>query len=324
MSSAGQTNEQPSAVLERHHHITLNVDGAQEDYDFHTVVLGLKSVKKTMLYDGLVPIYHLYYGNDVGQESTLVTTFPRRHQGKSGTPGSGQISALNLSIPASSLAWWRARLVGNGFEVLTSEQLGEQVLEFSHPSGIPYRLVGSADDDRLPATSSDVPAEFGIRGVHGIDVTVADGDRAGAFMADLWSCRPTLNEASVQRWEMGAGGPGTIVDVVIDSGIRPGIDGDGIVNHCAFHVADFDVQAEVKRKLLTADCANVTKVFDRGYFDSVYVDIPEGAVFEATVSKERGFATDESWDSLGGEIKISPQLEGDREALLARVEPLVW
>ena len=40
---------------------------AQEDYDFHTKVLGLKSVKKTALYDGTVPIYHLYYANDHGR-----------------------------------------------------------------------------------------------------------------------------------------------------------------------------------------------------------------------------------------------------------------
>ena len=53
--------------IQRHHHITLNVGGAQEDYDFHTKVLGLKSVKKTGLYDGNDPIYHLYYGNDIGE-----------------------------------------------------------------------------------------------------------------------------------------------------------------------------------------------------------------------------------------------------------------
>ena len=40
-------------VIRRHHHITLCTGGAQEDYDFHTQVLSLKSVKKTALYDGI-------------------------------------------------------------------------------------------------------------------------------------------------------------------------------------------------------------------------------------------------------------------------------
>lgn len=310
--------------LQRHHHITLNVGGAQEDYDFHTQVLGLKSVKKTMLYDGLIPIYHLYYGNDSGEEGTLVTTFPGRHQGKWGTPGRGQITALNLAIPDSALDWWSRRLAAHGFRVNEGERLGERTLEFVHPCGIAYRLVGADEDERTPATSSDVPPELAIRGVHGIDVTVADGAKTGAFLSDLWSCRETLGDQDVQRYEMGGGGAGCIVDVVTDALMPIGIDGDGVVNHCAFHAEDFTVQAEMKRRLEAADCANVTKVFDRGYFDSVYVDIPEGAVFEATVSKPLGFATDESADSLGSEIKIAPQLQGEREALLARVEPLIW
>ena len=52
--------------IRRHHHITLNVGTVQEDYDFHTKLLGLKSVKKTALYDGDEPIHHMYYGNDLG------------------------------------------------------------------------------------------------------------------------------------------------------------------------------------------------------------------------------------------------------------------
>ena len=82
-----------STAIERHHHITLCVGGAQEDYDFHTQVLGLKSVKKTALYDGDVPIYHLYYGNDSGAESTLVTTFPMRQSGRVGRRGAPFVAA---------------------------------------------------------------------------------------------------------------------------------------------------------------------------------------------------------------------------------------
>ena len=58
------------------HHLTFCVGGAQEDYDFHVRLLGLKSVKKTVLFDGEIPIYHLYYGNRVGDASTLLTAFP--------------------------------------------------------------------------------------------------------------------------------------------------------------------------------------------------------------------------------------------------------
>ena len=77
---------EPNPHILKHHHITLSVGTAQEDYDFHTKVLGLKSVKKTALYDGDEPIYHLYYGNDLGDESTLITCFPMRQSGRKAPP----------------------------------------------------------------------------------------------------------------------------------------------------------------------------------------------------------------------------------------------
>ena len=46
-----------------YHHLTLSTDGAQEDFDFYTKTLGLHSVKRTVLFDGVLPVYHLYYGS---------------------------------------------------------------------------------------------------------------------------------------------------------------------------------------------------------------------------------------------------------------------
>lgn len=71
-----------NTFIQRHHHPTLCVGPAQEDYDFHTQILGLKSVKKTALYDGDKPVYHFYYGNETGAESTLITCFPFRQLGR--------------------------------------------------------------------------------------------------------------------------------------------------------------------------------------------------------------------------------------------------
>ncbi len=69
------------------HHLTFCVGGAQEDYDFHVRLLGLRSVKKTVLFDGEIPIYHLYYGNRAGDASTLLTAFPYRQAGWMGKRG---------------------------------------------------------------------------------------------------------------------------------------------------------------------------------------------------------------------------------------------
>ena len=85
------------------HHLTFCVGGAQEDYDFHVRLLGLKSVKKTVLFDGEIPIYHLYYGNRLGDPSTLLTAFPYRQAGWMGKRGTNQAKSLNLSVPVGSI-----------------------------------------------------------------------------------------------------------------------------------------------------------------------------------------------------------------------------
>ena len=171
-----------ATAIQRHHHLTLCTGTAQEDYDFHTKILGLKSVKKTALYDGVVPIYHLYYGNDLGEESTLITCFPMRQSGRVGRKGTGQISAISLSVPESSLGFWSKRLTDHGVANKEDQRFGEKLVKFQNPGGIDYQLVGIADDDRKPYTGGGVPSEYGIRGTHGITVSVASFETSLEFM----------------------------------------------------------------------------------------------------------------------------------------------
>src|SRR3954451_24611288 len=98
------------------HHLTFCVGGAQEDYDFHVRTLGLKSVKKTVLFDGEIPIYHLYYGNGAGDASTILTAFPYRQAGWMGKRGTNQLRTINLSVPEDSLGYWADRLRGAGLQ----------------------------------------------------------------------------------------------------------------------------------------------------------------------------------------------------------------
>jgi glyoxalase family protein len=129
------------------HHLTFCVGGAQEDYDFHVRLLGLKSVKKTVLFDGEIPIYHLYYGNRLGDTSTLLTAFPYRQAGWMGKRGTNQLKTLNLSVPVDSIAFWSDRLDQFGVEHERSGLFGTERLHFKHPCGIDYTLVGDPDPD---------------------------------------------------------------------------------------------------------------------------------------------------------------------------------
>jgi glyoxalase family protein len=69
---------------------------------------------------------------------------------------------------------------------------------------------------------------------------------------------------------------------------------------------------------------DVSEMKDRGYFDSVYVRTPGGALFEATVSKPQGFLIDETYENLGKSMQIPPFFANRREELLEKIEPLKY
>lgn len=317
---------QTNPYIKRHHHITLNVGGAQEDYDFHTKVLGLKSVKKTALYDGDEPIHHLYYGNDIGDVGTLVTCFPMRQSGRKARKGTGQISTLALSVPQSSLDFWQKHLADHGFEVKRRQRFGEDLLSFSHPCGIEYELVGIADDDRKPHSNGVIPSEYGVRGTHGITVAIRDAESSEEFMHYGWSGQNRRTDGEYIRYEVGAGGTGTIIDFRIEPNTPQGswAYGEGVTHHCAFEVDDLDVQKVVKFHLEGLGYTDVSDVKDRGYFDSVYVRTPGGALFEATVSKKEGFLIDETYEKLGSGFHVPPVFAHRKDELLEYLEKLVY
>ena len=86
--------------LTGYHHITACAGGAQEDVNFFTQVVGLRMAKQTVLMDGSIPIYHLYYSNANLEPGSVMTTFP--YSRKPGRPGSGQVSATAFAISLST------------------------------------------------------------------------------------------------------------------------------------------------------------------------------------------------------------------------------
>ena len=184
--------------------------------------------------------------------------------------------------------------------------------------------VGVANDPRQPYSTGPVPQEFGIHGTHGITVSVLDLGLSADFMSEGWGGRLTLEEGDRARFEVGAGGPGAIVDFLAEPG-RPQAGwmyGEGIVHHTAFQVEDFNTQDEVKHSLVGMGFTDVSDRKDRGYFDSVYVRTPGGAMFEATVSKPTGFLIDESFDELGMSLQVPPVFSDKRDFLIGYLEPL--
>lgn len=122
------------------HHVTAIAADPQRNVDFYTGVLGLRLVKRTVNFDDSGS-YHLYYGDDLGRPGTILTFFPWPGAPK-GRRGTGQVSAVSLSIPQTSLGYWMERLIRHGVRYEGPvKRFGEQVLAFEDPDGLALELV---------------------------------------------------------------------------------------------------------------------------------------------------------------------------------------
>ena len=311
-------------LVQGHHHVTLCVSGAQEDYAFHTKLLGLRSVKKTVLFDGTTPIYHLYYGNHRGDPSTLITTFPFKHTGIEGRRGSGQIKTIQCSVPPGALGFWQTRLKDHGIAATMGARYNQNRLHFSHPCGIEYELVEVADDNRTPITTDEIGSKVALRGVHGIEVSVRDKDSMEEFLQRGFGYAMTGREGYRVRYQAENAKTGNVIELVHEPDLPQGTwtFGAGTVHHCAFKVNNHDEQTQVKADLEGLGFTDVSDSKDRKYFHSVYFRTPGGALFEAAYSIPESFEIDEPMDKLGTEFQLPPWLEDKKAELLAKLEKI--
>lgn len=303
------------------HHITLCTGSAQGDADLFYKTLGMSLVKRTLLYDGEAPIYHLYFGNDTGDAGTLTTVFPFRRDGRKARRGAGQIDMCSYSIPKGAVAFWKDRLTEQGVTISkVYERFGQQVLRFEHPDcDMTFELVEEENDTRKAFTNErgDIPAQYALRGFHNWTVLARETEDMDFFMKEAWNYQPLGTDGAYTRYAVDGGKAAHIIDVHHQPDAKSGswFYGEGMIHHGAFAVPDLDVQHQVKLEVEGLGLTDFSDRKHRGYFESIYVRTPGGALFEATHSL--GFDVDEPADKLGKELKVSPQFE-DQKAEIER------
>lgn len=302
------------------HHITLTTGTAQGDINFFVKTLGLKLVKRTLLYDGGDPIYHLYFGNSKGDPGTLTTSFPMRRLGRKGRVGAGQISSTGYAAPIGSLDWWKTHLSAHGIEAEEQHRFDENLLAFRHPEcGLGFEIVATDKAKFEPYISEYVPAEYSLRGFHNWTCTVNEFEDMDDFLRNAWSMRKLGTDGSYTRYEMGRGGPSTYVDLNYQPDLRQGTwsYAEGIAHHGAFDIADLETQSALKFDIEGLGFTDFSDRKHRGYFESIYVRTPGGMLFEA--AKTIGFLVDEDEAHLGQTLQVSPQFRDQVPELLARM-----
>ncbi len=314
------------------HHVTAVTANASENVAFYTRTLGLRLVKKTVNQDD-TSAYHLFYADELGRPGTDMTFFDWSFAGRN-RPGAGQVSTTAFRVPGrETLEWWKARLdsedVSYG-EVF--ERNGQAVLPFTDPEGQRLELVDDTTEDEgsgvppgVPWKHSPVDRERGIRGLEGVTLALNRLEPTATVLTEQMGFRKveehTENGHRTATYEVGPGGPGTVVRLVERPDLRiHRTVGAGGVHHVAFRVPDDEAHDAWRAKLAEAGLG-VTPVIDRFYFRSIYFREPGGVLFEIATDGP-GFTADEDPERLGENLSLPPFLEPRRTQIEAGLEPI--
>jgi glyoxalase family protein len=294
------------------HHVTAIAGQPQENVDFYTKVLGLRLVKQTVNFDA-PHVWHLYYGDETGSPSSILTFFPWPGVSK-GRDGAGMTSATAFSVPMESLGFWVQHLYQLGIEtVRTKDSLGQELIELRDHDGMRLQLVGTISDKRSGWDGyGNIPAEHAVRGLHSVELSESMIDPTASMLQDLLGMNFHGESSGRANFSMGEGSSGAKVEVlggVQDRGFQAG----GTVHHVAFSAPNLATM-ETWQQELRERGVSVTEIMDRQYFKSIYFREPGGVLFEIATD-EPGFATDEPLLELGKKLKLPPWLEPSREQI---------
>jgi glyoxalase family protein len=306
------------------HHLTAISAKPRENLAFYTGLLGMRLVKKTVNQDN-VSAYHLFYADGKASPGTDITFFdfpvpPERR-------GTNSISRTGLRVSGEkALGWWRDRLRQAGAAVSDLVEVdGRLTLPFEDGEG--QRLVLIDDGGQGPASPwerSPVPAEYQIRGLGPIVLTVHELSRTAFVLTEVMNMRRArdyvAHGAHIHVFEMAEGGLGAELHVLEARDMPVAGQGAGGVHHVAFRTPDETQYHAWTQRLNELRVPNSGEI-DRFYFRSLYFREPNGILFEIATDGP-GFATDEPMESLGEKLALPPFLEPRRAAIEGGLKPI--
>ncbi len=297
------------------HHVSAIATDPQRNIDFYAGVLGLRLVKRTVNFDD-PQTYHLYYGDALGTPGSLLTFFPWPGA-RRGQHGSGQVAVISFAALPASLGFWVERLVTYAvpFDGPTRRGSGsdtERVISFRDPDGLMLEIVGhDAAENRTGWDGAvGIEAEQSLRGLHAVTLWADRGEDTTSVLVDTLGFEQLAERDGTQRFAVGDGGPGTVVQLRTVGGFLRGTGGAGTVHHVAWRAADDATELLLRERVIAAGM-DPTPVIDRRYFNSVYFREPGGVLFEIATDGP-GFTIDEPQEKLGEALMLPPPLlKGD-------------
>lgn len=309
--------------LTGYHHVTACAGGAQEDVDFFTKAVGLRMAKQTVLMDGKIPIYHLYYSNANLEPGSVMTTFP--YGRKPGRRGSGQVQATAFTVPKGSLPFWKDHFKRYNVESSEKqERFGQSFIRFQHPSGLAYEMLEDESDKREGWTNPEVSKDVAVHGFHGAVLSVREIPETERFFIEALGFRKTGVDGAYHRFETGSGGANKTVTLLHEPDRPAGswTFGAGTVHHIALWGADDNALAAQKAIYEELGYTDASEIKDRYYFHSMYCRCPGGILIESCCNIGEGFERDETKAALGTKLHLPPWWENRKEEMMAQLEPI--
>lgn len=308
-----------------HHVSTLSAE-IQRSHDFHTRVLGLRPIIKTVNQDD-TSMYHLFFGDGAGSPGSDLTVFDMPHV-KPERRGNNSLTLTTFRVSGDdTFNYWKDRLTEHGVThggVITRD--GRRVLDFDDPVGTRLSLVDdSGAGEAFPWDESPVPAPCQLRGLGYPILTVPVLEPTDLFLTEALGLlphhtypTPEAPGSETHVYVMADGGVHAQVHVVVRQDLSPARYGSGGVHHVALRVPEGQEPADWVERLNTLGYHN-SGIVDRYYFTSVYVREPNGVLFELATDGP-GFAVDGPLD--GEKLSLPPFLEPRRAEIAAGLKPL--
>jgi glyoxalase family protein len=309
--------------LTGYHHITACAGGAQEDINFFTQAVGLRMAKQTVLMDGQIPIYHLYYSNANVEPGSVMTSFP--YSRLKGKQGSGQVQATTFTVAKGSLPFWKDHLKRHKIEQQrVAERFGQSFIHFSHPSGLEFEVIEDRDDSREGWSTPEIERSEAVRGFHGAVLSVREISETERFFVDTLGFRKTGVDGSYHRFETGTGGANKTVTLLHEPDRPAGswIFGAGTHHHIALWAADDDALARQKAIYEEQGYTDASEIKDRFYFHSMYCRCPGGILVESCCNVPGGFEKDEPREKLGTTLHLPPWWADRKNEIMKALEPI--
>lgn len=291
------------------HHVTAIASDPQKNVDFYAGILGLRMVKKTINFDA-PDVYHLYYGDELGQPGTILTFFPFPGLVK-GRKGKGQLTVTSFSIPENALDYWMKRLDKFGIAYTNPQQRfdDEVFIYFEDHDGLGIELIANKRDDRKGFSYGQIPLEHAVKGFYGVSLSEEGYERTAALLTQQMDHKLVVEKGDRFRFSA-SGKVGDFVDVICDKQELRALNGAGTVHHLAFATPNDATQVEFRESIMGKGVMP-TGVLDRQYFHSIYFREPGGVLFEVATS-DIGFTYDEPKEHLGEALKLPPWQEKNR------------